>query len=248
MKVENNKDSKIIKFLNGKTFYVVMAICFIAVGVAAWAGLQGLKEADKNTPSGISSGSTANKTPSSPLPSIPEITEKEEPVPSTSDKDKNDNDDKDKDKENISEPESEAAGGTVAAFFIKPILGNTLKGYSDTELQYSMTYGDMRLHKALDIAAEAGTPVTSAGNGKVTAVFLDPLLGSVVEIDHGNGITAKYCGLNKVPSVKVGDTVDSSTQLGTIDVIPCESVEKRHLHLEFYLNGKPVSPADYISE
>ena len=135
----------------------------------------------------------------------------------------------------------------VAAFFIRPIVGETLKDFSDSELQYSMTYSDWRLHKALDITAPAGTTVVACGNGKVTDVYTDALWGTVVEIDHGNNITVKYCGLNGAPSVKKGDSVDSSTVIGAVDVIPCESVEPRHLHVEFYLDGKAVSPSKYFS-
>lgn len=244
MKVENNKDSRIIKFLNGKMFYVVLCACFIAVGVAAWAGLNGLKSNITDTSSKTPSNLSSDRSPTAELPSFPQIIEKEDTV---SNPDKNENATQDTPSKKP-EPEIETTDTPVAAFFIKPVLGETLKGFSDTELQYSMTYGDLRLHKALDIAAEAGTPVTAAGNGKVTAIYNDPLLGSTVEIDHGNKITVKYCGLNKVPTVKVGDTVDSSTQLGTIDIVPCESVEKRHLHLEFFINEKAVSPLEYFTE
>ena len=249
MKVENKSRSRVIKFLNGKTFYVVVCVCFIAVGIAAWAGLEGLKSAE-NGLSGLTSESDTSSDsdgqeasePSfgsdSKLPIVSDggLTAEAPDEPQTDSTDKN------------NEHTTEEAGGSVAAFFIKPVLGKTIKDFSSTELQYSMTYGDMRLHTALDIAAEAGTPVTASGKGTVTAVFSDPLYGSVIEIDHGNGIVAKYCGLNSAPAVEKGDKVDSSTQLGTVDNIPCESVEQSHLHLEFYLNGKPVSPSSYITE
>ena len=110
-----------------------------------------------------------------------------------------------------------------------------------------MTFEDMRLHKGIDIAAKAGTPVVAAGKGTVLEVSTDAMLGSYVLIDHGNGIKAKYCGLNAKPTVSVGDTVDSSTQLGTVDVIPAESVEERHLHIEVTKNDKYISPLDLLA-
>lgn len=242
--MSNKQKNKIIKFLNGKVFYIVLCVCFLGVGVAAWAGVEGMKltsEAEKNN---NSSGLTAELPnifdhPSSGIstpddPSVPDISSESAVTPETPDK--------------PTESETETAGGTVAAFFIRPVLGETLKDFSDTELQYSMTYNDMRLHKALDIAAAAGTPVTACGEGKVTDVYTNALWGTVVEIDHGNNVTVKYCGLNGSPSVKKGDVVDSSTQIGAVDVIPCESVEPRHLHIEFYLDGKAVSPSKYFTE
>ena len=105
----------------------------------------------------------------------------------------------------------------------------------------------MRLHKAIDISGKYGDPVIASGKGIVTDVYTDAMLGTVVEIDHGNGITAKYCGLNSEPSVKKGDTVDSSVQLGSLGDIPSESVEEVHLHLEFYKNGKSTDPLKFFT-
>lgn len=243
--MSNNKNSKVINFLNGKTFYVVLSIFFIAIGVAAWAGMRSMKEAkDNGRYDNMSStlsqtqnngfSSTQSTSSSSNSPDSSSTTSDSAKLPETD----NDN----------TVSDSEAADSAVANFFIPPVVGETLKNFSDEELQYSMTYGDLRLHKALDITADTGTPVTASGNGKVTDVYTDPLLGAVVEIDHGNGITARYCGLNATPTVNVGDIVYSSTQIGAIDVIPSESVEPRHLHLEFYLNGKAVSPSKYFTQ
>lgn len=247
--MSNNKNSKVIKFLNGKAFYIVLCLCFLGVGVAAWAGIEGMKlaESDYNSSgsltaeipdSGMNSGSIEG------LISIPETVEPD--IFDTPSVDSNTSDTPDSSDVTTSQP-TEPVDSAVAAFFVRPVVGETLKDFSDLELQYSMTYGDMRLHKALDIAAAAGTPVIACGNGKVTDVYTDALWGTVVEIDHGNNITVKYCGLNGSPSVKKGDVVDSSRQIGAVDVIPCESVEPRHLHLEFYFDGKAVSPSKYFS-
>jgi len=242
--MSNNNKSKIIKFLNGKVFYIVLCICFLGVGVAAWAGIEGMKLADGEN--NYSLGSLTAEVPNvndtsdnlESYVSKPEMTKPESQSRPTVESE---------DSHTSEVEQTEPADGTVAAFFVRPVVGETLKDFSDTELQYSMTYGDMRLHKALDIAAAAGTPVIACGNGKVTDVYNDALWGTVVEIDHGNSITVRYCGLNGAPSVKKGDTVDSSTQIGAVDVIPCESVEPRHLHVEFYLDGKAVSPSKYFN-
>lgn len=247
--MSNNKTDKIIKFLNGKFFYVVLSICFIAIGIAAWSGVKGAKINENFAAPETSSFSAPSSTPldsSDSVDSLPDATDSDESI-------KNDQENTIKDKnetaenETTDETDAEKTGGTVAAFFIKPVLGEIMKNFSDSELQYSETYGDMRLHSGIDLAAEAGTAVMAAGEGIVTDVYTDSLWGSTVVIDHGNNVTVKYCGLNALPTVKKGDIVSSSSQIGTIDVIPCESVEKRHLHLEFYLNDKAVNPANYFS-
>ena len=247
MKFKNNNSNKFIKFLNGKAFYAVLCICFIGIGVAAWSGVQGLKAVNDLQNSSLNSFTFSQPQPSDELKHDTELF----PIPETGEQNSSvieTETERDQSEHTQSAPDSAETVGTEATFFVDPVLGRVLKDFSDTNLQYSMTYGDMRLHKGLDIAAAVGTPVTAAGNGEVTAVENDAFYGAVVEIDHGNGITAKYCGLNSVPCVKVGDIVDSSTQIGTVDIVPCESVEERHLHLEFYLNGKAVSPLKYINQ
>lgn len=247
MKVTNKSDSKVIKFLNGKFFYVVLCVCFIAIGVAAWTGIQGIKQIGDITQSynSLFPDTTNQESQSSSPDDLTAETPSKDSKPS---KIESTTTSKQQNTSETSKNEAEATNGTVAEFFIKPILGELIKDFSDSELQYSLTFRDMRLHKGIDIAADKGTPIMSAGKGVVTDVYSDALWGTVVEIDHGNKITAKYCGLNAKPTVKKGDKVDSSTQIGAIDTVPCESVEQHHLHLEFYFNGKAVSPLKYISQ
>lgn len=242
MSSKNKSKSKIIKFLNGRAFYVVLCLCFVAIGIAAWSGVEGMRilDAEKgNSTSSVNSGSGGDV-----LQVIPPISSVI--TPSDDENDQNDNTGSETEAVKPSESETDEVIAPVATFFVNPVLGEVIKDFSDTELQYSMTMCDMRLHKAVDLKANEGTPVIAAGNGVVTEVYTDVMLGSVVEIDHGNGITAKYCGLNEEPFVKKGDTVDSSKQIGTVGIIPSESVEQRHLHLEFFKNGKAVSPMNYI--
>lgn len=253
MKNKNKNHSKVIKFLNGKAFYVILSVCFIAVGMAAWSGVKSIKDMNEILGSEQSHPDSTISIPKSSTTSDTANTDNSqtEGTPSVSSKPSENKPSENKPSSETDTPNSdktEETAGNVAAFFIKPVLGDILKDFSDTELKYSLTFRDMRLHKAVDIKADKGTPVVASGDGTVIDVKTDSLLGTLVEIDHGNGITAKYCGLNAKPPVKVGDSVTSGTQIGAIDVIPCESVEESHLHIEFYLNGKAVSPLKYFTE
>ena len=58
--MSNNQNNKIIKFLNGKVFYIVLCICFLGIGVAAWAGIEGMKPSNNG-----SSGSLTAELPGS---------------------------------------------------------------------------------------------------------------------------------------------------------------------------------------
>ncbi len=252
MKVQNNHKNNIIKFLNGKAFYVVLSLCLVALGIAGWAGVEGMKQLENNG-DGNTQSSVQNSDGHLPSPSKPIETGKNDTSSKTEERPENsssklESNDKQDTKPDNHEDQTTQTAAPIATYFVNPVLGEFIKGFSATELQFSMTMKDMRLHKGVDIAAEAGAPVIAAGEGIVTDVSRDPMMGTTVTVDHGNGITVKYCGLNAQPSVKKGDTVDSSKQLGTVDIIPCESVEQRHLHIEFYKDGMAVSPMDYIAQ
>ncbi len=125
--------------------------------------------------------------------------------------------------------------------FVLPVTGNISKGYSDTALQYSATYGDMRLHTGLDILCEKGTEIKSATNGTIKSIVDDAILGKVITIDHAYDFTVKYCGIDKV-NVKEGDKVKAGDIIGTVGDIPSECADKPHIHFEVFVKGESISP------
>lgn len=242
MKSDKAKDSKVKKFFAGKGFYMVASLCLVAVGVAAWSAVQTLPTPpiDSGNTESIVSQLTIDTSSDTQAEGVGNTLSGVIDNRTSSSKAQNSS------KQEASSSESVKTEAPVANFFVLPVTGDIIKKFSDTELQYSETYRDMRLHQGIDIAADKGTKVTAVGDGKVTEIKTDPLLGVYVVIDHGNGVTAKYCGLNAVPTVKVGDVVNCKTQLGDIDTIPSESVEQAHLHLEIYKNNKSVSPLELM--
>ena len=122
-----------------------------------------------------------------------------------------------------------------------PVVGEIIKNHSDTELQYSATYGDMRLHTGIDIACKNGTFVSSCAAGTVTDIIEDSVLGNCVVIDHGNSITVKYASLEDI-KVKKGDKVNIGDIIGSVGTIPSECSDETHLHIEVTKDGKPADP------
>ena len=129
----------------------------------------------------------------------------------------------------------------AATFFVMPLTGEVLKECKTDELQYTVTYGDWRLHTGVDIAGALGAEVHAAGDGTVVSVKEDTKWGLTLVVNHGNGILATYCGL-AAPLVKEGDTVAANQTIATLGEIPCESVEPVHLHLEMTKENTPVDP------
>ena len=131
----------------------------------------------------------------------------------------------------------------AASYFVMPVEGvaEVIKKYSAIQLQFSETYGDWRIHTAIDIKGKDNSRINSSGNGKVTNVTEDKTWGKIVEIDHGKGVVARYCGLSET-NVEKGDSVESGDKIGRIGTPPCEFKDGVHLHLEMKKDGKPVDP------
>ena len=221
MKITKNK---IFDFFKGRGFYLVLAFCLVATGVAAWTAWAGMKTPD-----------VAEKPEnSSNVSSLPDTTDQVQQEvtsePYSSEEEVN------------FDQEEESIEPVVAENFVYPLSGAVLKAFSSDELTYSATFDDLRLHIGLDLECEPGSAVGACGNGTVVAVVDDVMLGKYVEIDHGNGIVARYCGLSDKVSVVEGNIVSAGTKLGLIGDSPSECEDECHLHLEFYKDEIPVNP------
>ncbi len=230
MNFEKGKHSKILK---GKSFYIVIALCIMGIGAATWMSLAG------------GTDEPPEEMPPESVVSEPEgVIDPEEKEPLTVPSDTVDTDKKD---EPYTPPEEEepTPQKPVANTLVLPLNGNIQKEFSDDTLIYSTTYRDMRVHHGIDIAGKSGDSVRAAGNGTVTSVVDDSLLGLYIEVDHGKGLVARYCGFSSV-LVEEGDTVDALTELGRLGEVPEECLDAAHLHLEFTRDSVPVDPLEII--
>ena len=140
--------------------------------------------------------------------------------------------------------ESTTAGDNLpfTGSFCFPLGLEILKDYSDGEMVYSQTMKDWRVHNGIDFTGEKGSEVRAIQRGRITAVYEDELWGTVVEIDHGNEMLVKYCGLTKPSVLPVGTEIKKDQAIGKLGEIPVESADEPHLHLEITVNGKIVDP------
>ncbi len=224
---------KITGFLSGKGFYLVLAASMLAVGIASFIAFleyNDIKEPVLELSSNLSSESKEESSSD-----VLAGTDTKEPYSS-----------KEESSSYETSSEEEIALDIIADKFTMP-KGSVAKEFSLEELKYSKTYKDMRIHAATDLSAEKGSSVLSMGKGIVTAVTVDSELGVSVEIDHGNGIIAYYCGLNETLNVSEGTLVSEETVLGTLGEIPGECEDESHLHLEVFKDGKPIDPLSLIN-
>lgn len=129
-----------------------------------------------------------------------------------------------------------------AEHFSLPLSDETDKMFSNGDMVQSKTMGDWRVHNGVDFRGTIGDQVRAVNNGIVKAVYDDVLWGTVVEIDHGDGLTARYCGLGKGSTVAVGDKVKINDRIGNLGAVPVESADEVHLHFELRQDGVAVDP------
>ncbi len=230
-------------FSNSKKFkgkYLAAAACLVALGAAAWFGVgQAAFSPQPEKPQNTADGGTSSLSsqPQYTLPQSSEDAQRPSSTPSPH-----------RDEDTPSSSSQQDAVQTVsptADFFVLPVTGEIIKDFSDTELQYSLTHKDWRLHPALDIKAPTGERINAAGDGTVIEIYDDPYYGKTVVINHGNDIVAYYCGLGEVTTA-VGDGIGANMQIGTLGKVPCESVETAHLHLVIKKGDKYISPLNIM--
>ena len=221
---------KVTEFLSGRGFYLVLAACLIAVGVTGFIAYLEYTTDQKPVLENGSSEIGLNTSSAEEISSeILAGTDTKEPYSSA---------------ERLLE--EELVQNIIADSFSYPVNGEIIKDFSADEFLFSATYNDMRIHEALDISCQEGSLISSAGNGVVTAITSDSELGICVEIDHGNGIVAYYCGLNEELYVSQGDVVEEGAEIGIAGEIPGECADPIHLHLEVFKDGKSVDPKTII--
>lgn len=103
--------------------------------------------------------------------------------------------------------------------------------------------GVWELHEAVDLAAEAGTPVKAMGSGSITAMGKDGLDGIWVEISHIDGYHSRYAGLSLTAAIREGDIVKAGQTIGFVGT---SSIQEEHLgthlHLQVFKDGQAIDP------
>ena len=105
--------------------------------------------------------------------------------------------------------------------------------------------GYMANHKGIDFAGQAGTHVSSVAAGLVTFSGERAGYGQMVEINHGNGLSTRYCHNEKL-LVKQGEMVRKGQEVSLMGSTGHSTGP--HLHFEVLKNGQQVDPLRYIGE
>ena len=99
----------------------------------------------------------------------------------------------------------------------------------------------IRAHKGVDYAAPHGTPIKSAGDGKVLLAGRKGGYGNTVIIQHGQRYRTLYAHMQGfAKGVRNGSTVKQGQIIGYIGTTGLSTGP--HLHYEFQVNGVHVDP------
>ncbi len=224
-------------FMEGKGFYIVLFLCVTAIGISGYylfSGLFSSQPLSMNTPTQQVSGHSQQVQ----VPAQNDMTPK---TPVTTPATDNTN--------QAGQGATTKTEPAKASVFTWPLRGTISRDFSLEVFAYDATMGDWRTHSGLDIEAEIGSEVMAVSDGKVSDITDDPLMGTMVVIDHANGIQSVYANLTKQPTVKVGDQVSTGAVIGAIgDTAIAESAMPTHLHFEMMKDGNPVDPVSYFPE
>ena len=105
-------------------------------------------------------------------------------------------------------------------------------------------YHTQRFHTGLDIAADGGTPIYAAADGKVILREYYGGYGNCIMIDHGDGVVSLYGHMSAYGGFNVGDYIFSGEVLGYVGTTGTST--GNHLHFEVRLNGEYADPWDYL--
>ena len=125
---------------------------------------------------------------------------------------------------------------TVDGTAVLPLKGEITSGFGERIHPIYKTEG---FHKGIDIAAEQGTAIRAMCSGTVTAVQRDYGNGKYLIIDHGSGISTKYCHCSKI-SVKEGQQIKAGQEVARVGSTGLSTGP--HLHFEFIINGISHNP------
>ena len=233
--------TKFGNFLSGKGFYIALALCVMAVGIAAWASYNAgippaaVRDSVPEPVTSLELQAPADNPVNFPIVDVP-YSEPSRKKETSSKKAKATN------AKAVSEPVA------AKAAFAFPCDNIIQKDFSGSDLVYCETMRDWRVHDGVDFTASKGTQVKSVSAGTVISITEDDMWGWTVVVKHANGIVAYYCGLQKEISVKMNRKIDMGTVIGGVGETPCEISDAEHLHFKVEKDGKIINPLEILGK
>lgn len=119
---------------------------------------------------------------------------------------------------------------------LMPVLGVSAAQLNDS---YTQSRGEGRIHDAIDIMAERGTPVVAVDNGKVAKLFDSKPGGlTLYQFDRQEKIAYYYAHLDSyAPGIVEGRELKRGEVLGYVGSTGNASPDAPHLHFAIFVLG-----------
>jgi murein DD-endopeptidase MepM/ murein hydrolase activator NlpD len=131
-------------------------------------------------------------------------------------------------------------GNSVQKMFLKaPVAFKYISSGFTTGLRYIEAFNVSTGHRAIDYAAQSGTPIRSVGDGSVIFAAYDGPYGYTVRVRHNSTYTTSYSHMSKF-AVKRGNKVKQGDVIGYVGSTGFSTGP--HLHYEMVKNGVKINP------
>lgn len=132
-------------------------------------------------------------------------------------------------------------GSSTDSAFIAPLVGRQTSGFGP---RTHPIHQDERLHKGVDLAAPAGTPIRAAAAGEVVFSGTQAGYGNVVIVQHAGGYSTLYAH-NAAHLVTVGSPVQQGQAIATVG--QTGDATGPHVHFEIRQHDTPLDPAPFLA-
>jgi murein DD-endopeptidase MepM/ murein hydrolase activator NlpD len=133
----------------------------------------------------------------------------------------------------------------VEGFFLARPVNFTRISSTFTYKRWHPILKRYRAHLGVDYAASTGTPIKSAGDGKVTFVGTKGGYGKTIIVNHQDGYKTLYAHMNGYrKGVRSGKWVKKGDIIGYVGSTGMSTGP--HLHFGLYKNNKAINPASVV--
>lgn len=138
------------------------------------------------------------------------------------------------------------AGKEVAGFLLQMPLSNVyITSKFSQARNHPVLKQVIRPHFGIDLRAKIGTPVKSAGSGRVMSAGMKGGYGKAIEIAHEGGLRTLYAHLSSIDKkIRTGSYVKQGQIIGKSGNTGISSGP--HLHFGLYKNNRPINPLGSI--
>ncbi len=246
--MSNTPNGNFAKFLAGKGFYAVLAVCLVGAGTAAWIAVDrtvdSIEENNNNIVNEHKNSQSQNEEwdfPPAEETEKPQTNIEVSQEPSSSAPKSSSSQEAYSPPVKQSEEPVQSTDSQILSY-VMPIDGEIINPYSGDKLIKDVTLNEWRTHNGIDIKAPQGTDVVAVADGVVSDIYNDKVWGMVIEISHADGNVSVYAGVMPEAEIEKGAEVSMSDKIGVTDKVPGEIALDPHLHFAIKVDGVEVDP------